>query len=101
MYSLHCDPRLLRIWLQLPFKVLLFMLTLLFPASTPWLLPSLPSGMPFAHISMWHLLICILISAPETTEEPSLILPAEVIVLSSELREHLACSAVYFWVLFS
>ena len=38
MYSLRWDPRLLRIWLQLPFKVLLFTLTLLFPASTPWLL---------------------------------------------------------------
>lgn len=101
MYSLCWDPRLLRIWLQLPFKVLLFTLTLLFPASVPWLLPSLPSGMPFPHILMWHLLICILVSTPQTTEEPSLILPAEVIVLSSKLREYLACSAVYFWVLFS
>lgn len=61
--------------------------------------PSIWNALP--SILMWHLLICILVSTPQTTEEPSLILPAEVIVLSSELREYLACSAVYFWVLFS
>lgn len=51
------------------------------------------------HFLMWDILICILVSTPETSED-FLIFPAEVIVLSYELREYLACSAVYFWVCF-